>query len=436
MISKTFSLWLLLLSFLIILHDGVLSAQEYTFDLSEIEKKPYSLGGFLEFRPVLFGLDNDATFYKLRYFDQDQESIRDEYNLGLRLEGSYEKGAAGFFFRSDALLNYIEDEWDDDFKLLEGYLSLKPSTGFSINVGKRVVPWGKGYAFNPVAFVSRPKDADDPNEALEGYYIIEADFIKSYDGPLKTLAFTPMFLPVTDDINDDFGEVDHLNFAAKLYLLLWDTDLDVMFFTGDSRTTRYGFDFSRNIGTNFEIHGEAAWITDFQKKSIDSQGRLSTKTEDVLQTLLGIRYLTADDITYIVEYYHNGGGIEVDDAENFYQFVDRAYDSYLNTGDSSQLARAAQLSRGTLATTKPMKDYLYFRASIKEPFDILYFTPAITTIINLNDESLSLTPELAYTPITNLDMRLRCAFLIGSGDTEFGEKQNDYRLELRIRYYF
>ncbi|MBW2345734.1 MAG: hypothetical protein JRF53_17375, partial [Deltaproteobacteria bacterium] len=119
--------------------------------------------------------------------------------------------------------------------------------------GKKAVQWGKGYAFNPAAFVSRPKDPDNPTEALEGYYVITADLIKSFDGPLKTLAFTPVILPVTESINDDFGEPDHINFAAKLYFLLWDTDMDLLFFTGESRTTRYGFDFARNIKTNFEI---------------------------------------------------------------------------------------------------------------------------------------------------------------------------------------
>ena len=45
-------------------------------------------------------------------------------------------------------------------------------------------------------------------------------------------------------------------------------------------------------------------------------------------------------------------------------------------------------------------------------------------------------PELAYSPMTNLDLRLRAAFLLGGNKTEYGEKQNDYRLELRLRYYF
>ena len=426
----------LLLTFL----PPVFGQGEYEFDLSEIEKeiekKPYDIGGFLEFRPVLFGLDRDSAFHKLRFFDQDEGSTLEQYNFGLRLEGGYQKGIASLYLRTDSRLWYDYQGWDGDIDLLEGYLSLKPAPSFTLNAGKEVVQWGKGYAFNPVAFVSRPKDPDDPTEALEGYYVVTADLIKSFGGPLKTLAFTPAILPVTESINDNFGNPDHINFAAKLYFLLWNIDLDLLFFTGESRTTRYGFDFAGNIKTNFEIHGELAWITDFDKKSIDNQGNFSTEESDILRFLFGIRYLTTNEVTFTVEYYHNGGGIDEDDAENFFKFVDRAYDTFLDTGDSARLDKAARLSQGTPAALKPMRDYLYFRAGWKEPFDILYFTPAVTSIVNLTDQSLSITPELVYSPKTNLEFRLRSAFLAGGKNTEYGEKQNDYKVELRIRYYF
>jgi len=413
---------------------------EYTFNLSEIEKeiekKPYSIGGFLEFRPVLLGLDQDSAFHRIRFFDKDEGATLEQYNFGLRLEGSYRKGIASLYFRTDSLLWYDYQGWDGDVDLSEGYLSLKPSPSFTLDAGKKAVQWGKGYAFNPVAFVSHPKDPDDPTEALEGYYVLMADLIKSFDGPLKTLAFTPLILPVTESINDDFGGHNHINFAAKLYLLLWDTDLDLLFFTGKSRTTRYGFDFAGNIKTNFEIHGELAWITDFGKKSIDSQGKLFTRESDIPKFLFGIRYLTSNEITFTLEYYYNGGGIDEDDAENFFKFVDRAYDTFLDTGDSIQLDKASRLSQDTMAAAKPMRDYLYFRASWKEPFDILYFTPTVTSIVNLTDQGLSITPELVYSPKTNLELRLRGAFLAGGKNTEYGEKQNDYKVELRVRYYF
>ena len=65
-----------------------------------------------------------------------------------------------------------------------------------------------------------------------------------------------------------------------------------------------------------------------------------------------------------------------------------------------------------------MQDYLYLRVSQKEPFDILYFTPSLTTIVNLNDSSFSIAPEIAYTGITNLELRLKATFLVG------GEERN------------
>jgi hypothetical protein len=38
--------------------------------------------------------------------------------------------------------------------------------------------------------------------------------------------------------------------------------------------------------------------------------------------------------------------------------------------------------------------------------------------------------------MTNLDMRFRTPVLLGKKGTEYGEKQNDYRIELRLRYHF
>ena len=50
--------------------------------------------------------------------------------------------------------------------------------------------------------------------------------------------------------------------------------------------------------------------------------------------------------------------------------------------------------------------------------------------------SFLITPELLYTGITNLELRLRFGWIRGGRQTEFEEKHNDYRLELRAGYYF
>ena len=97
------------------------------------------------------------------------------------------------------------------------------------------------------------KNPDDPDLALEGYIVATADYTKSFSGPLRTMTVTPVIIPVYDHINTDFGIRNNTNYAGKLYFLLYDTDIDFMFQKGNSRPSRYGMDFSRNITSNFEI---------------------------------------------------------------------------------------------------------------------------------------------------------------------------------------
>jgi hypothetical protein len=410
--------------------------EEYKFDISEIEKKPYYIGGYVEFRPAIFWLDNDAALYKLRFFNQDVGNTTEEYNGNIQLEGSYEKGIARAFVLVNGNLTYSCQGWSDSLDLYEGTLSLKPSNSLAVDLGKEVQKWGKGYAWNPVAFVDRPKDPEEPDLAREGFWMASADYIKSFDGPLKTLSLTPVILPVYEHINDDFGKINELNFAGKLYLLLYDTDIDLMFLSGGSRTPRFGFDFSRNISTNFEIHGEFAYINNFTQRTIDEQGRVSESEFDAKSYLLGIRYLTKTDTTFILEYYHDGTGYTQDEIEDFFSLVNRSYDTFLSSGNQAPLTRAQSLAGGNYSRPNPMKDYFYLRVSQKDPFDLLYWTPALTGIVNLDDGSFSIAPDLTYTGITNLEVRLKAMANVGQKESEYGEKPNDYRLELRVRYYF
>jgi len=54
----------------------------------------------------------------------------------------------------------------------------------------------------------------------------------------------------------------------------------------------------------------------------------------------------------------------------------------------------------------------------------------------MDDKSFTLTPELLYNPVTNLELRLRSVLNFGGKYSEFGEKPADYRIEFRMRYYF
>lgn len=414
---------------------------EYSLELKELEreiaKKPYTIGGYLEYRPILFGLDRNASLYKTRYFDHSLGDTLFQNNGAVWLEGSFTKGIATLFASTKSTYTESSIESTGQTTLYTGYLSLKPSPSLTLDLGKKTMKWGKGYAWNPAAFVDRPKDPDDPELALEGYAVVVADYIKSFSGNLKTFSFTPVILPEHGSLNDDFGEQDKINFATKAYFLFYDTDIDFMTLAGGSKTPRYGFDFSRNIGTNLEVHGEFAYITHVKRMVINSKGIARQKTFDGINYLAGLRYLSVRDTTYIIEYYHQGTGLTSEEMKDYFSFVNRGYEAYVAKKDLRLLSRAVALQSGGYATFTPGTDYLYLRISQKEPFDILYFTPALTSIYNLRDRSFSVTPELLYAPITNLEFRLRTGLLVaGTKHSEFGEKPYDYRIELRARYYF
>ena len=399
-------------------------AEDFTFDTAEFEKRPFEFGGYLEFKPERSWLNRDGSFYKLNGLDR---STLDRTTTTLKLDAKYTQGIASFKLRAD-----VESQ-DDDLgservnRFDEAYASFKPDPGFTLDIGKIALKWGKGYAWNPVGFVERPKDPNDVELAREGYTMVTADFIRNFEGDLKTVAFTPVLLPVGSQTNHDFGDANHVNTAAKLYLLYRDTDIDFTWLGSGSRTGRVGVDFSRNLTSALEIHGEWARVKDFELRSINAAGIVTADTRDATSYLLGLRYLTEGDTTWIAEYYRNGTGYAESQLTDFHRLVD--------SGNAVLLNKARQISP-SYGRANAGEHYLYLRASQKEPFDIVYFTPSLTLIANLDDRSWFLTPELLYTGVTNLDLRLRATWLKGRENSEFGEKQSARRLELMARLYF
>ena len=168
----------------------------------------------------------------------------------------------------------------------------------------------------------------------------------------------------------------------------------------------------------------------------DSAGRVRSEVGNVDSYLLGMRYLTESNTTYIVEYYYNGTGYSEHESSQFYQLVDAAVAQAAQTGSSPLSQKALALAQGAYGRPNAGKRYLYFRAQQKDALGIVYFQPAVTAMINVEDRSFQVTPELTYTGIGNLELKLRFFVLSGGTATDFGEKQNARKLEFYARYYF
>ncbi|MGE0465245.1 MAG: hypothetical protein AB7P44_02215 [Steroidobacteraceae bacterium] len=409
--------------------------EEFGFDVKQFEKRPFEIGGYAELKAEQVALDRDAALYELRFFDDPGRQDFNRRTASVQLEGLYRRGSGSFRFVGFG--SYTDDysSSDLDTHVYEAYLTLAPSARATVDIGKKMLSWGKGYAFNPVGFIQRPKDPNDPDLSREGFVMVGGNFVRSFEGPLATFSVTPLVIPTNDRVNEDFGPGDHINPAVKLSMLYRDTDIDVIWLGEGSRSARYGATFARNLTTNFEIHGEWAHLTESTRPVLHPTGAVTPVSESADSYLLGLRYLTDTDITTIAEYYYNGAGYSESEMSDYFTFVHGAYDRCLATGECAALAPSSDVA-SAYGRGNSGRRYAYVRSSWKEPFDILYFTPSMTVMANLDDGSRSVSPELIYNRITNLELRFRLFFLSGDRLTEFGEKQNDRRLELRVRYYF
>lgn len=410
-------------------------AEEFSFDLDAFEKKSLEWGGYAELKWDHADINQNSAFSLLGSYLEPRSSL-DRFSATLLLDGNYNKGVVTFNWTAQAYAQQDQEQWADNADIFEAYASIKPTPLATLDLGKKVFKWGKGYAWSPVGFIDRSKDPNNPDEVMEGYIGVGLDLIKSFSAPLQTVALTTVALPVWRDVNEDFGEGDNVNLAAKLYLLYRDVDIDLLCYTGNSRSSRYGLDFSTNLAVNFEIHAEVAHIPKQSQRFLTADGSIETREFADTSYLLGLRYLTESDITTIIEYYHNDDGYTEDEQHRFFQLVADAHSLYRISGDDVLYIKAASVSQGAYGRPQLGRNYLYVRMTKKEPFELLYFSPGLTAIVNLDDDSYSLSPEAVYTGFTNWEMRLRFSLLKGASFSEYGEKQNENKLELRLRYFF
>ncbi|QOY52861.1 hypothetical protein [Candidatus Sulfurimonas baltica] len=359
-----------------------LIADEYAFDMGEIEPKTYEYNGYLR-------LDNRV---------QQLDNADDDYQNSLHLEGlfNFSYFYEMFTFKTSVMATYdhIKDKTAQSyFPVNELYVGAKLNANHTVMVGKESLGWGKGYFFNPVAFFDRAKDPLQPTLSREGYVISKYSYNKSFSSDLKNLSLDLVYLRASESLNKDYytlatNQEESNNIAMRLYLLWHDTDIDLIYNYSDVTKEKIGFDFSKNIQTNFEVHGEYAKVID-----------------DNYSYLLGIRYLTDFELTIISEYIYQSDGLNKEQIK-------------------------------TSMVTLPFiaKDYAITSISQKEPYELLYFSIYYNNMTNLQDLSQQNKIGAAYSFSNNIDLDFSYNINSGSDLSEFGKKQVSDFVWLRVTW--
>lgn len=404
-------------------------AQPHDSGVGGLRPKPFELGGYVETKFTHYHLNHDSALYRVEFAGQPQRATLDGTGATLRLAGSARTGEWLLRFQSRSTLENDQLAHDSVNRFDELAASWKPRPDVTLDAGKMVLKWGKGHIWNPVAFVERPKDASDPRLPREGYSLISATVSKDFSGALQSLTFSPLLLPVTENLNQQFGRPGHLNAAAKLLLDYGNTDVGFYFLNSGSRAGRFGLDFSHDITNDFEVYGEWARIKARDFRLTTPTGTSYTRSEAATSYLAGMRYRTQRRSHFIFELHHNGTGFSTDEFQDFVAFVDNAAQA---GADSALMTRARRLADGGFGRQKAMQNYLYLRASQTA----VPFTPSIRLTVNLQDGSYSLTPELLYNVRSHWGLRARFTLFGGGGATEYGAKYYSRRAELRLHYHF
>lgn len=164
--------------------------------------------------------------------------------------------------------------------LSEAYLDAPLQESFRVVVGKKRLVWGAGLAFNPTDVLNPAKDPTDPTFQRAGAWLGQLEWgfervalslvlagkaTRQYAG-LPTALVTYPEVPSAEAargwVPDDRDDEAHYAAVARLYLLLADTDVNLLvahthlYNDAFRNKTRAGLSLSRVFGS-LELHGEA-----------------------------------------------------------------------------------------------------------------------------------------------------------------------------------
>ena len=124
-------------------------ADEFNFDLEEIEKSPLNWGGYAEIKFEHIEVEQGSAFSLLNFADKPLSTI-DRLGGSLQLDGSYSQELYSFNWLLKMTGQEDDFGWHDTIDFFTAYLNIKPLPSATISLGKKPYKWGKGYAWNPV----------------------------------------------------------------------------------------------------------------------------------------------------------------------------------------------------------------------------------------------------------------------------------------------
>lgn len=368
--------------------------------------------------------------------------------------------------------------------LSEVYLSYNFNDHANLTLGKKRIIWGPGFATNPTNLLTAPKDPTDPSFQRVGSWLARfempfdkftfslvgaAKVLRQYGGIPSALLYSPSYetyetAQAPSAFPSSRDDRAHFAAAARLYMLLFDTDINLMYFYTNlfndafEHKNRVGMSVSRYGSDSLELHAEALLQRGSGRLYANpscsgsatelalclNSGTLpyaTSHTDDTQLTarvLVGGNWALTDNAMLVVEYNYNGDG--------YNQAQYNAYTDLLNQRQALQLQGVAlpTISSSNQDPGIPQKfsfeplrrHYLYVTYNHQRIHDDYAISAVL--IANLVDASSQLSPQVTWSATEWLNLSAYLFIPIpGAGKhSEFALNPQDVRVLVSARAFY
>ena len=380
------------------------------------------LGGYLKARMQAIGLDSTFVGHTETFRLEAKRSIGEkaEFETHLLFSNAFEAIDPSANFKPNSFMQNASDDLLGDALggidlgdstletdgLLDSpifqnlyYSSYVPKDQFSLDravlklyfrkadlyIGKQVIAWGTGYAWNPTDFWNL-KNPADPNAPKQGITALRLEV------PLGTLSSLDLVL--APGLGLDEGSA-----GIRLKSNLWDFDYSFMT-ARQMNPDRLLYNLPPKWITGFDLAGDVGdgigiWVELAYNNRIFSGQDLFNTDSNYFNVDAGANYTFDNGLMTIVEFYYNGLG-----QESSSNYSSRDFNN-LFSGEVVGIGRYYSL----ISLNKELWDFYTFN---------------LAGISNLSDMSFTVIPSLKYSWHDDLAITLGTNIFLGDLDSEFG----------------
>jgi hypothetical protein len=313
----------------------------------------------------------------------------------------------------------------------DAYLSVRPSQGSLLELGKRNVREGVGYAFNPVdmlSTVSRLNGADRDPAALKENR--PGNVLARGQAQLGGLTLSAVFSPRVARLRKD-GINTQQQILAKAYVLVHGHDVSLYAYNGSR--WKAGLAWDTVLGRGLELHAEGTLQRGSDVPVLGETQGVAAFIERpderlMLRAMAGVNVTAGNGLNVIAEYCYDGTGYTRSEFARFFEHVGAAASRWPEPSSSAQLVE----SLGVLGSVQG-RHLAFLRVSgLRLPGGLQI---EAFDVVNVVDRSQLISGRLARS-IGNFRMALAVDAFTGSPRSQFGVLPMSGDVRLQVHYFY